>query len=116
MSKLVTTLAVRIRQELEATRTSLVQAVEHAITAGELLIEAKQQVKHGEWLPWLTENCEISERTAQAYMKLARAPLEKRNALRFSPLRDALAAIADRKRYECFPVTGCRAALCVRGA
>ena len=104
MSKLVTTLAARIRQELEATRTSLVKAIDHAITVGELLIEAKQQVRHGDWLPWLAENCEISERTAQSHMKLARTPLEKRNALRISPLREALAAIANRKRYEGFPL------------
>jgi hypothetical protein len=29
----------------------------------------KKQKKHGEWLPWLAENCpDISERTAQDYM------------------------------------------------
>jgi hypothetical protein len=73
------------------------QAVEHAIAAGELLIEAKKQVKHGEWQTWLMANCDISERTVQAYMKLARAPLEKRNAVADLPLREALASIAKPK-------------------
>jgi hypothetical protein len=99
--KLVVTLAAEIRIELEAAGKSLMKAVEHAIAAGELLIEAKKQVRHGEWLPWLDENVEISERTAQAYMKLARAPGEIRAALRLLPLRDALAATAARpKRYK----------------
>jgi hypothetical protein len=69
-------------------------AINHAIAAGELLLEAKRQVKHGEWLPWLAENCDIAERTAQAYMRLARTPLEKRNAVADLPLRDALASLA----------------------
>ena len=51
-----------------AVRTSL----ESAIEAGERLIEGKALVKHGEWLPWLNELCDLSERTAQVYMRLAR--------------------------------------------
>jgi hypothetical protein len=44
----------------------------HAITVGRLLIEAKGHLKHGEWLPWLEANCEIGQRGAQLYMRLAR--------------------------------------------
>jgi hypothetical protein len=43
-----------------------------AIQVGELLIEAKGKVKHGEWLAWVEKNCEFSERTARTYMQLAR--------------------------------------------
>jgi hypothetical protein len=96
MSGLITlpTLAARIRHEHEQVATSMMSAINHAIAAGELLLEAKRQVKHGEWLPWLAENCDIAERTAQAYMRLARTPLEKRNAVADLPLRDALASLA----------------------
>jgi hypothetical protein len=59
-------IATLIRREHEAVASSAKKALAHAIAAGELLIEAKKQVKHGEWLPWLGTNCEISERTAQA--------------------------------------------------
>jgi hypothetical protein len=38
--------------------------------AGELLIEAKSLLKHGEWGNWLTENASFTERTAQSYMRL----------------------------------------------
>lgn len=71
-------LAARIRAEHEATGDALKSSVEHGIAAGELLIEAKAKVQHGQWLPWLRDNCEMSERTAQLYMRLAknREPIE----------------------------------------
>jgi DUF3102 family protein len=45
--------------------------VSRAIKAGELLKEAKAKMPHGEWLLWLKKQCELSQRTAQRYMKLA---------------------------------------------
>lgn len=45
---------------------------EAVITIGRGLIEAKALLSHGEWLPWLTERVEYSERTAQRFMLLAR--------------------------------------------
>lgn len=38
---------------------------------GQRLLEAKAILPHGEWLPWLTEQVEFSERQAQRFMKLA---------------------------------------------
>jgi hypothetical protein len=45
--------------------------VSRAIKAGELLKEAKNKMDHGHWLPWLKNECELSIRTAQRYMKWA---------------------------------------------
>lgn len=45
---------------------------EAILTIGRCLIEAKDMLRHGEWLPWLSERVELSERTAQKFMKLAR--------------------------------------------
>jgi hypothetical protein len=52
--------------------------IQKAMDAGDALIRAKRMVKdgervvkHGEWLPWLRDNCGVSERRAQDYMKLA---------------------------------------------
>lgn len=42
------------------------------MAAGDLLIEAKAMLRHGEWLPWLRDHCAISARTAQLYMRLAK--------------------------------------------
>ncbi len=44
------------------------------IRCGEALAAAKEQVPHGEWLPWLEANFEGSERTAQAYATVAANP------------------------------------------
>jgi hypothetical protein len=51
----------------------LKQEAGNAILAiGDRLIEAKSMLSHGEWLPWLTEQVEFSESTAQRFMRLAR--------------------------------------------
>jgi hypothetical protein len=90
-------LAARIQREHESAAGALKSAVIHAIEAGSLLLEAKRQLKHGGWLQWLHDNCEIPERTVQAYMRLARLPVEKRSAVADLPLRDALSAIRSRE-------------------
>ena len=45
---------------------------EAILTIGRCLQEAKEQLPHGEWLPWLNEQVEFSERTARNFMRLAR--------------------------------------------
>jgi hypothetical protein len=65
-------LAARIRAFHRATAEALRHSVENAMAAGDLLIEAKAQLKHGQWLPWLRDHCAMSERTAQLYMRCAK--------------------------------------------
>jgi hypothetical protein len=66
-------LARKINDEHEAVRVATRRALKHAIAAGELLLEAKNRLdQHGKWLPWLHANCQMPERTAQLYMRLAR--------------------------------------------
>lgn len=45
---------------------------EAILTIGRCLTEAKQALPHGEWLPWLNEQVEFSERTARNFMRLSR--------------------------------------------
>jgi hypothetical protein len=45
--------------------------VGNVIRRGELLIEAKEQVEHGQWLAWLDQNFEMDDRTAQRAMAAA---------------------------------------------
>ncbi len=45
---------------------------EHYIKAGEMLIEAQDQVGYGGWVRWLTKNFDLSRTTASRYMKWAR--------------------------------------------
>ena len=74
------------------------RSVARAIEAGEYLIEAKQQLKHGAWLPWLHEHCSMSERTAHNYMNAARhkETIQKRNVANLS-LRGALRGLKSPK-------------------
>src|SRR5215204_448055 len=67
------TLAKRINAEHRACRKAAVDALEHALSAGELLLQAKVEHKHGSWLAWLEDNFEGTPRTAQVYMRLARS-------------------------------------------
>lgn len=45
---------------------------EAILTIGRGLIEAKAMLSHGEWLSWLEERVEFSEKAAQNFMRLAR--------------------------------------------
>ena len=66
-------LARDINAAFRAAQEHAKTAVECAVEAGTLLLRAKAAVHHGQWLPWLAANCpDIAERTAQAYMRLAR--------------------------------------------
>ena len=83
-------LADRINAEHEACRSAMQKGLEHTLEAGRLLLEAKKGLPHGEWLPWLKENCsDIGERTAQNYMRLAREypKLEPAKAQRVADFR-----------------------------
>lgn len=95
-SNSLTDLAARIKIEHEASLLSMKRGLEHAIAAGNLLIEAKAQLKHGQWLPWLREVCQsLPERTASLYMRLARnlPELEKSATVADLTVRGALAAL-----------------------
>ncbi len=84
-------LADEIRVEVAAAEADWQSAVQHAITAGARLIEAKGIVNHGEWLPWVEANFPGSEATAQRYMQLARNPERVRD---LPSIRGAIALLA----------------------
>lgn len=48
------------------------RVAEDFIELGQRLCEAKELLPHGEWLPWLANNVQFSERQAQKFMALAR--------------------------------------------
>lgn len=100
------------------------KAIERALEAGDLLIQAKGRVAHGDWQSWLRQHCpNISPRTVQNYMRIARElPAEKRTdahltvngALKLlaGPAPEA-PAIANENEpgFDCLPKLGERAAL-----
>lgn len=65
-------LALKINGEHTECELSFRNALEHAHNVGTYLMEAKSLVAHGQWRDWITTNCpDVSERTAQRYMKIA---------------------------------------------
>jgi Protein of unknown function (DUF3102) len=50
--------------------------MEYYADAGDKLIEAKDQVAHGYWAPWIKKNFALSDTTAKRYMRLARLRAE----------------------------------------
>lgn len=69
-------LAADIRALHASVRRSAEQAARDAIEAGKLLIEAKQELPHGQWEAWLRDHATISPRTARRYMRIAASGLE----------------------------------------
>jgi hypothetical protein len=68
-TEFLSNLAARIKAAHEALTGKNV--VPRAVQAGEWLKEAKDKLDHGQWQDWLEKNCDLKERTAQRYMKLA---------------------------------------------
>lgn len=102
MSALAENKAGAIVAEHEAAQASMRSAVVHAIRAGELLIEAKAGIPHGDF----GEFCKalpFSDRTGRGYMRLARLDAEERQRVADMSLREALEAIAETKREPIEP-------------
>lgn len=115
-------LASRINAAVRDAETHAGAAVQAALHAGRLLVEAKSTVQHGEWEAWISEHCQCSVRSAQAYMRLAtkHAELPDAEAQRVAelPLRQAMQAIttapaappAYRRERDSFAVSNARRA------
>jgi hypothetical protein len=91
-------LAKEIRDECDAAAQSLRKGIDHALSAGRLLLEAKSQCSHGSWLPWLEENVpDVTVRQAQKYMRLAEnwpRPSANTHPDSYLSIDEALTAIA----------------------
>jgi hypothetical protein len=102
-------LADQIRAEHDLAQNAFRSALEHARNCGLLLLRAKEQCAHGEWQPWLKAHVHFAERTAQAYMKIAREweRLEAKSATDCGfGIRDALEYLAEPqepRRLEALP-------------
>src|SRR5262249_12074311 len=89
----LTVLAAEIQELHKASELALQTSIEKATEAGKLLIEAKTELPHGQWLPWLNQ-IGVSVRTAQRYMQLARV---KYDTVSHLGIKAALAEVAHRR-------------------
>jgi hypothetical protein len=60
--------ANRCHAEVRASGQTMLESAWHA---GQALIAAKAQLRHGKWLPWLAENFNGSQQCANNYMRIA---------------------------------------------
>ncbi|MHC1767692.1 MAG: MT-A70 family methyltransferase [Verrucomicrobiia bacterium] len=60
------------------------KTVEMVIRIGELLTGEKAKLQHGEWLPWVRENLEFSERTSRNYISV----YQRRDTLKTANVAD----------------------------
>jgi hypothetical protein len=96
-------LARRINSEHAQAEGALRAGLQHARTAGQLLLEAKAKLAHGQWLPWLKANIGASKRTCQGYMRVCEQwPVLEAKAQRVALLsyREALAVLAEPTRDD----------------
>lgn len=79
-----------IKEDLEEGQSASERAgLPYYQAAGEKLIEAKAQMKQGEFIPWMKRNFKISASQSQLYMSYARATSNKQNnGAPFSSLRE----------------------------
>ncbi len=97
MSGDLVTLAREIQTEHDAAFGKAREALEHARRCGELLLQVKDSLKHGEWLPWVKEHVTVSDRQARRYMQLAQnweAIAAKSDTVSNLTMREALSGLA----------------------
>ena len=63
-------LAERINAAHERCLVALNDGLDHAREVGLLLSEAKEEVPHGQFQAWVTENCTFSHRAARNYLRV----------------------------------------------
>ena len=66
---------------------------------GGLLREAKLQLRHGKWLPWLTAEFDFSERTAQNYMRAHKFATKNETVADLQLTPTALYFLSEGQRY-----------------
>lgn len=76
-------------------------ALREVLLQGADLLKAKATLRHGQWLPWLAKNCPaVSDRTANAYMRLASNPQRAADFIAAGSIRQALALLEERADGE----------------
>jgi hypothetical protein len=65
------TLAAEIKTEYAAYLADMKSGVTRANRLGRLLVQAKADCRHGQWLPWVKENLPFGERQARKYLRIA---------------------------------------------
>ncbi len=107
LARSIDSIVDEIRVEVTACKGAFTKAVQHALNAGRLLIQLKERLPHGEFLP-AVKRCGLMPRTAQEYMRVAHhaGKIEAKGVtLTHLTLRQALDALAVAKGVDPDPAT-----------
>jgi hypothetical protein len=95
-------LATRIKAEHRHAVQTVRKSLEHARAAGELLAQAREEIKDSpyRWGKWVEQECGIQERTASNYLRLFRrwAEVEQAGDVAALTVRAALTLLKKRTR------------------
>jgi Protein of unknown function (DUF3102) len=93
-------LARQIEIEHRAFVDAATNAMERAVRCGQLLLQAKARVDHGDWLDWIDDHLSFGARQAQKYMSYAEHPevLANANSNAYLTIDGAMALIAAQRR------------------
>lgn len=80
---------VEINEQHRLAKLHAAETIKHAVRCGELLLQQKKLLPHGEFTRWVEQNCEFSARSARAYMQVTEN-FQNGSALPFSSIRQAL--------------------------
>lgn len=65
-------LALRINEEYDKLKKDAVTVTNRIVVIGNMLIEAKATVAHGEWMKWVEENMRVDHSTVTRFIKAAK--------------------------------------------
>lgn len=99
----LSTLAAMANQAHDRALKTANNAVQLAIDCGQILLRAKAQCQHGEWIPWMAANLRFTSRTATKYMQLANS--FRNRGSDFNSIREALAYLAEESEPDPEPKT-----------
>lgn len=88
-----------IRDLIAESDAAALTAIERALSAGRLLVDAKAECRHGEWLPFL-KRAGVKERRARQYMQLAASGLKSATVADLGGIRAALEFLAKRTKGQ----------------
>jgi len=82
-------IAIRIIELHDSVIGGMRNVLQNSILIGEELSKKKQELGHGNWIPWIDSNLPFSERSARNYLRL----YENRDILNRQPIADLKSAI-----------------------
>jgi hypothetical protein len=93
--EIVIDVAEKINLEYHLAKDMAVDWIGHVINCGQFLIEQKEKTEHGDWLGWVLQYCDFSDREAERYMRIASNSTRVSNLEGIDSVRGVLRLLAE---------------------